>query len=100
MLGVIHEKSNQEMAPHLNISKLGSLLKRGMLLLNRTPTAPPKGSLAFASPMLSQKVLVSLDMGSLLAGAKFGGVKCSYGRVDIMRSLRARSYGSEMFIND
>ncbi|KAD2804685.1 hypothetical protein E3N88_38062 [Mikania micrantha] len=35
-------------------------------------------------------------MGSLLAGAKFGGVKCSFGRVDIMRSFRAKSYGSEI----
>ncbi|KAL8252238.1 hypothetical protein R6Q59_035931 [Mikania micrantha] len=32
--------------------------------------------------------------------AKFEGVKCSYGRVDIMRSFRAKSYWSEMFIND
>ncbi|KAD4585764.1 hypothetical protein E3N88_23365 [Mikania micrantha] len=46
------------------------------------------------------RTLVSLEMGSFLAGAKFGGVKCSYGRVDIMRSFRAKSYGSEMFIND
>ncbi|KAL8240301.1 hypothetical protein R6Q59_013656 [Mikania micrantha] len=43
---------------------------------------------------------ISFDMGSLLAGAKFEGVKCSYGRVEIMRSFRAKSYGSEMFIND
>ncbi|KAD2805355.1 hypothetical protein E3N88_38732 [Mikania micrantha] len=37
---------------------------------------------------------------AILEGAKFGGVKCSYGRVDIMRSFQAKSYGSEMFIND
>ncbi|KAD4585377.1 hypothetical protein E3N88_22978 [Mikania micrantha] len=36
----------------------------------------------------------------VVVGAKFEGVKCSYGRVDIMRSFRAKSYWSEMFIND
>ncbi|KAD5317948.1 hypothetical protein E3N88_17894 [Mikania micrantha] len=67
------------------IEKLGFLIS--MVMINR-------------EDKLSLKEMVSLDMGSLLAGAKFGGVKCSYGRVDILRSFRAKSYGSEMLNND
>ncbi|KAD3067792.1 hypothetical protein E3N88_35705 [Mikania micrantha] len=76
----------------------GTLEENTRHLINMAVILGRDDEIRFAQRIVRGDVPEPLKNCSLLVDAKFGGVK--YGRVDIMRSFRAKSYSGEMFLND